>query len=221
MRRASAAGITHSVLFANFHQDYVAANRSVARLVKRFPRRFFGFAYVHPVRDKGRIFRMVQTAVDAYGFVGIKAHRKDARISREVCEAARAYNLPVLYDIENELAMVDWLAIHYPGVNSIIPHLGSFGESWRAQTALLERLESYPNIHVDSAGVRFFDLLERLIERGGARKLLFGSDGPWLHPAVELAKIRLLKLPHAQEQLILAGNFLNLIGMERPGVAAC
>jgi uncharacterized protein len=50
----------------------------------------------------------------------------------------------------------------------------------------LERLEFYPNIHADSAGVRFFGLLERLIERVGARKLLFGSDGLWLHPAVEL-----------------------------------
>ncbi|HWP00009.1 MAG TPA: amidohydrolase family protein [Methylococcus sp.] len=211
LHRASAAGITHSVLFANFHDDYAVANRIVAGIVNRDPGRFFGFAYVHAQRDRGRILQMVRTAVEEYGFVGIKVHRHDARISREVCEAARAFALPVLYDVENELRVLDWLARDYADVSFIIPHLSSFMENWRAQTAFLDRLESYPNLYADSSGVRFFDLLERAVERGGPHKILFGSDGPWLHPGVELAKIRALGLPVEQERLILGENFLALI----------
>jgi hypothetical protein len=41
--------------------------------------------------------------------------------------------------------------------------------------------------------------------------VLFGSDGPWLHPGVELAKVRLLGLRQADEQLVLGGNVLRLI----------
>jgi hypothetical protein len=43
------------------------------------------------------------------------------------------------------------------------------------------------------------------------KKLLFGSDGPWLHPGVELYKIRMLKLPVECERLVLCGNAARLI----------
>ena len=42
--------------------------------------------------------------------------------------------------------------------------------------------------------------------------MLFGSDGPWLHPGVELAKVRALGLSRNDEGLVLAGNFLRLTG---------
>jgi len=42
---------------------------------------------------------MVREAVEEHGFVGIKVHRHDARITREICEVARSYRLPVLYDV--------------------------------------------------------------------------------------------------------------------------
>jgi hypothetical protein len=41
--------------------------------------------------------------------------------------------------------------------------------------------------------------------------LLFGSDGPWLHPGLELHKVRLLGLPPAAEALVLGGNALRLL----------
>ena len=50
------------------------------------------------------------------------------------------------------------------------------------------------------------------VKRAGARKILFGSDGPWLHPGVELQKIKLLGLPPGKEALILGGNILRLLG---------
>jgi len=49
------------------------------------------------------------------------------------------------------------------------------------------------------------------VERAGARKIFFGSDGPWLRPGVELAKVRLLGLSPGDEQLGLSGNLLRLI----------
>jgi uncharacterized protein len=215
LRRARKAGITGTVLFANFHGDYSIANRKVADFIRRSPQRCFGLAFVHAQRDRGRIRAMVRTAVEDYGFVGIKVHRHDAPISREVCSTAREFGLPVLYDVQEELPMVDRLAKECPDLTFIIPHLSSFNENWRAQSAFLDQLERYPNIYTDTSGVRFFDLVQRAVERCGPEKVLFGSDGPWLHPAVELAKIRALRLPPDQESLILGGNFLRLIGGTR------
>ena len=184
-------------------------------MVASRPDRLFGFAFVHAERDRGRIRELVGAVVRSYGFLGIKVHRHDARITREVCEAARAFRLPVLYDVMGETAGVELLAQEYPDVDFIIPHLGSFADDWRAQLALIDHLVRHPNIYTDTAGVRRFDLLEQAVKRAGARKVLFGSDGPWLHPAVELAKVRALELPPDDEALVLGGNLLRLTSRVR------
>lgn len=211
LRWSTDAGIERTVLFAAFHSDYAAANREVARIVASRPDRFYGFAFVHTQHGRGRILDIIRTAVKQYGFVGIKVHRHDAPINREVCEAAKRFSLPVLYDVSGEVSVCELLAQEYPEVNFIIPHLGSFSDDWRAQLALIDHLVRHPNIYADTAGVRRFDLLEQAVARAGAKKILFGSDGPWLHPAVELAKIQALQLPPSQEALILGRNFLRLI----------
>ncbi|MFB6837714.1 amidohydrolase family protein [Streptomyces sp. NPDC056361] len=215
--RAERAGIDRTVLFPAFHRDYAAANRGVARIVAARPDRFLGFAFVHADRDAGRIAGLVRTAVCAYGFVGIKVHRHDAPITREVCDAARYFRLPVLYDPMGEVAVAELLAEHYPDVPFVLPHLGSFADDWHAQLALVDHLVRHPNIHTDTSGVRRFDLLAEAVRRAGPEKVLFGSDGPWLHPGVELAKVRALGLGAEEEGWVLSGNLLALVGGERHG----
>jgi uncharacterized protein len=210
LRRAASAGIDRTVLFAAFHSDYAIANREVGRIVASQPQRFYGFAFVHAERDRGRIGVLVREAVEKYDFVGIKVHRYDARITREVCEAAYSLSLPILYDVMGEVSVVELLATEYPGTAFIIPHLGSFADDWRAQRALIDPLARHPNVFTDTAGVRRFDMIVEAVKRAGARKVLFGSDGPWLHPGVELAKIRALGLSRSDEALVLGGNFLRL-----------
>ncbi len=211
IKRAVKAGIKRTVLFPAFGNNYRAANRELARIVAGSPGRFYGFAMVHPKRDRGRINSMIREAVQRYGFCGIKVHRHDARITREVCEAGRAFKLPILYDVGGEVPMVELLASQYPDVAFIIPHMGSFSDDWKAQFALTDHLVRRPNIFADTSGVRSFDLLERAVREAGAKKILFGSDGPWLHPGLELAKVRALGLSPSDEQLVLGGNLLRLI----------
>jgi predicted TIM-barrel fold metal-dependent hydrolase len=206
------------VLFAAFHSDYRAANREVARIVKSRPDRFWGFAFLHPVRDRGRVEALIREAVWEYGFRGIKVHRHDARITREICEVAKAFRLPVLYDVMGEVSAVELLATEYPQVPFIIPHLGSFADDWRAQLACIDPLVRHPNVFTDTSGIRRFDLLATAMRRAGAGKILFGSDGPYLHPGLELAKVRALGLSAVEEEKVLSGNLLRLIssrGKER------
>jgi predicted TIM-barrel fold metal-dependent hydrolase len=217
LQRAADAGIQRTVLFAAFHSNYTVANREVAHIVASRPERFFGFVFVHAERDRGRIYDLVKTAVDHYGFSGIKVHRHDARITREVCEVARAFSLPVLYDVMGEISVCELLAQEYPDVNFIIPHMASFADEWQVQLAFIDFLARHQNIYTDTAGVRRFDLLEQAVQRAGAHKILFGSDGPWLHPALELAKVPALQLAPREERLVLGGNLLRLIS--RVGLA--
>jgi uncharacterized protein len=214
LRRARAAGIDRTVIFPAFSSDYAGANREIARRVAARPERFLGFAFIHPGNDRGRVGAMVRDAVSR-GLVGLKVHRHDGRITREICAAAAASGLPVLYDVMGEIESIELLAQEYREVNFIIPHLGSFADDWKAQRALLDPLARHPNVYADTSGVRRFDLLVEAIQRAGARKLLFGSDGPWLHPGIELAKIRALGLPPADQALVLGGNLLRLVASVR------
>jgi uncharacterized protein len=209
------AGIHQTNLFAALTSDYAKANAAVATIVKGSPERFFGYAFVNAVADKGRIYPMVKTAVEQYRFCGIKVHRYDARISREVCEVAQRFKLPVLYDVMGEVAQIELLATAYPDVNFIIPHLSTFSDDWPAQLAFIDHLVRHPNVYTDCSGVKRFDLLKMAYQRAGAGKILFGSDGPWLHPGVELSKIFFLTSQPADLRLMLAGNFLRLTRYNR------
>jgi predicted TIM-barrel fold metal-dependent hydrolase len=211
LRRAARAGIGATVLVAVAGRDSAAANRHVGRLVLARPDRLVGFARVHAGRDGGRIRELATEAVDRFDFGGIKAHGRDAALTREVCDAARALRLPLLYNPAGRLDAVRRLAPDYGDVTFILSHLGGFDDDWATQRAVTDLLERLPNVHADTSGVRHFDVLAAAVRRAGPHKLLFGSDGPWLHPGLELEKVRLLRLPAADEALILGGNALRLI----------
>jgi uncharacterized protein len=210
LARAARAGIERTVVFPTFHSDYAVANRRLARIVGASRGRLYGFAFIHPLRDAGRVHALVREAVEEYDFRGIKVHRHDARISREICNAARRYGIPVLYDPMGEVETVELLAGEYPDVQFIIPHLGSFADEWRAQVAMIGMLLRHSNVYADTSAIRWFDVVAEAARRR-PRQVLFGSDGPWLHPGVELEKVRLIGLRAADERRVLGANALRII----------
>jgi predicted TIM-barrel fold metal-dependent hydrolase len=135
--------------------------------------------------------------------------------TRELCEAADRHRMPVLVDVYGRAGVIDMFAPEFPRVPFIVPHLGSFADDFRAHQQVIDCLVRLPNVHADTSGVRRFDYLVEAVRRAGPRKLLFGSDGPWLHPALELQKIRLLGLAPADERLVLGGNVLRLLERQR------
>ena len=217
LRRARAAGIDKTIVFAPIHTDYAQANTQVARIVARFPDRLIGFAMVHAARDAGRIFQMVQHAVVKWRFRGIKVWGFEATPTREVCDTAKAFRLPVLVEVGLKPHVVEMLAPQYRDVDFIIPHFGSFIGDWKAHQQVIDQIVRHPNVYTDTSSVREFDYIVQAIKRAGPRKVLFGSDGPELHPGVELHKIRLLGLPAEKEALILGGNALRLIRQAKVG----
>ena len=128
-----------------------------------------------------------------------------------MCSSDLAFRVPLLVDVVGKAEVIELLASQYPDVNFIIPHFGSFKDDWQAQQRLVDQLVRFPNVYADTSAVRRFDYIVQAVKRAGARKVLFGSDGPWLHPGLELHKIRLLGLSREAEALILGGNAWRLL----------
>lgn len=216
LERAAQAGIDRTVVFPVFNRDYAAANNRLARIVARDPGRLIGFAAINPARDAGRTMRMIGRAVEVHGFRGIKVHGMDSLPGREVCAAARRWGLPILVDVVRRTAAVEMLAGQYPDVNFIVPHLGGFSDDWMVHMQVIDQLVRFPNVYADTSGVRYFDALVQAVRRAGSAKLIFGSDGPQLHPGVELHKIRVMRLPAAAQAMVTGGNIARLLGPGAP-----
>ena len=165
LRRAEAAGIDKTIVFPLFHSDYAEANLQVAKLVARNPGRLIGFAFVHPARDAGRIADMIRQAVTGWRFRGIKVHGSEKMPTREVCQAAEDFRVPLLVDISGQANIVEMLAPQFPNVNFIIPHLGSFSDDWKAHQQVVDQLVRFPNVYADTSGVRRFDYIVQAVKR--------------------------------------------------------
>ena len=216
LRRARGAGIDRTVVFPVFNSDYRTANRRLAAIVRAHPDRLIGFGAVNAARDAGRVAEIVDEA-RRLGLRGLKLHGHDALPGDEVMQAAGAAGMPVLIDVVRRVRHAERLAEAYPDQPIIVPHLGAFADDWHAQQRLIGALTVYPGLYADTSGVRYWDVLARAA-RLAPRKLIFGSDGPFLHPGVELAKDRLLHLEPALERLVCGGTMLELLGAEGPRV---
>lgn len=212
--RAAGVGIHRAVVMAAPVRTYAAANRTVAAAARREPLRWLWYVFVNPVADRGRIGEVVAAAHRNHA-CGIKVHWSDGMATAEVAAAAERHNMPVLFDPGGDVQRVYHLARRSPRVPWIIPHLSSFSDDWRAQKRFIGMLASLPNLFTDTSGVRYFDLLEEAIARAGPDKVLFGSDGPYLHPAPEIAKILALDLAPEDRELVLGANVLRLTGPAR------
>jgi len=99
-----------------------------------------------------------------------------------------------------------------PGLKLIACHFGGYHRLDEAEAAVLGAglfLEtSWPPAlrDVDAERVR------GIIARHGASRVVYGSDWPMADPAAEIAAVRALGLPPADEEAILGGNLARLIG---------
>ena len=138
LRRAEKAGIERTAVFPAFHTDYSVANRELARIVNRWRSRLIGFAMVNAKADAGRVRELVREATLRHGFRGLKVHGHESPPTREVCEAAREFRLPVIVDVAGKAHLIDMFAPQYPDVDFIIAHPGSFADDWRAHERVIE-----------------------------------------------------------------------------------
>ena len=210
LEKAAVAGIRRTIVFPVFNGDYGAANRRLAAIVAGHPDRLVGFGGLHPIADADRVDELVREAVEELGLRGLKIHAHDALPEAPVLRAARRHGIPLLVDVMRKVEHAIGLAHAFPEVPVIVPHLGAFVDDWHAQRRLIDALPEHPNLYADTSGVRYWDVLVRAARRAPDR-LIFGSDGPFLHPGVELEKIRQLPVPRDVRRTIAGGTLAVLV----------
>jgi len=100
----------------------------------------------------------------------------------------------------------------FPGVRFVLGHAGGRGRG-RAEAVRLAR--TYSNVYLDFAGDIFCHrLIENLVAGVTAKKILFGSDFPWLRPEAHLTRVLLAPLSTAEQADILRHNAARVYKIE-------
>ena len=208
------AGVDKAVIFPVHYPPelYDRANVEVAEAAKKYPDRLIPFAKVaasHP-----RAVEYLRRAMEELGARGLKLHSHEGFPTRPLMDVLQEHDLPLLIHTSERgpLELVPLIRA-YPDVKIIIAHLGS-PTNYYHQLQAVYLAERYDNVYLDtSVGSDIFENLKLAVERAGPEKVLFGSDAPVYHPAVERKKIELLELSRRDEELILGENARRILGL--------
>jgi uncharacterized protein len=100
------------------------------------------------------------------------------------------------------------LARQFPKTNFILEHMGMGPSDELAAIAAAE----VDNFFVESSLCSYLQALNT-VKKAGVTKILFGSEYPLSHPALELEKILLLPVSDDERDKILSGNARALLGL--------
>jgi predicted TIM-barrel fold metal-dependent hydrolase len=216
LRCMEEAGIDLSIVFG-ICQSALENIALTKRVVAEGQGRLIGFAHALPAYDRP-VIKDLEHAITVDGMRGIKMHAGECGvqdyIAGPVLVLAADLGVPCLIDVKSDLTIAKRLAEKHPRTSIIFPHLGGCSISEPGIDGFIQLACNYANVYLDTSYQALAWKIGDAIERAGAGKIIWGSDGPLIHPALELQKVKILQLPKEDEDLVLSGNIARLIGLE-------
>jgi len=197
--------------------DMVLGNKEIAELTAEQAGRWYGYTVYNPnYPDLCR--RELALYASRRSMVGLKLHPSYHQCALNdpaygpAYEFAASHDLIVLthtwgespYDAPKVLAQV---AEAYPRVTFLAGHSG-FGEF----DTCIEVARRLPNVYLElTAAYRIGGLIQRMVERAGAHKIVFGCDLPWFDPHYAIGCIVMAHISDEARRAILHDNAWRLL----------
>ena len=220
LRAMDAVGIDQSCLFNIFHPDGRTGNDLTARFVARHPDRLIGFAYVSPLVPDTMASEL-ERAVDHLGMRAIKIYPSytpfplDDPVWDPVYDFAHRRGLAIITHtgIEPTTAprFLSQVAPRFPGARFVAGHAGNV-EPFRAQAIRAAR--TCPNVFLETcSSFRSPGVVEELVKKAGAERVLYGSDTPLMDPRCQIGKILTADISDQAKRQLLGENACRLLGI--------
>ncbi|HIC88648.1 MAG TPA: amidohydrolase [Anaerolineae bacterium] len=195
--------------------DNVEGNDLLLRTMERWPDRFWGLATVNPWYGD-RAVTELHRSVRA-GLVGLKLHPilqgflLCDPLVYPVVEAAIELSVPIYFHTGTPVNALPLqlaeLAQRYPGGRFIMGHMGN-PDFWLDVPMALSQA---PNLWAELSP-NLPAAVDRVVHKGFADRLVFGSDAPMTDLRLEVMKIQYWQVSEEQRAAIMAGNLLRLLG---------
>lgn len=230
-RRAQACGVEWSLLSPlagllprGRVTDVASANEAAFREVPAV-KGLLQYVVVNPLQPK--TYEQARRMLKAPWCVGIKIHPEEHayRIvdhGDELFAFFEEVGAPVMTHsgCPNSLPL-DFVpfANRHPGVHLLLAHLGNgAGDNGRVDLQVRAiQAAKHGNLWVDTSSARSIlpGLIEWAVKEVGAERLLFGSDTPLNHVALQRARIEAAEITREVKQLILRENALRFFNLAR------
>jgi uncharacterized protein len=213
------AGIDMAVImtYVDFPGTNPQALEYIAGAVERFPSRLVGFVRLNPMHLHEAL-RALERAVNDFGFKGVKLHptttlahpAEEATI--ELMRRCGELGVPVLFHCgDDPYTTPQAIALgvkQAPETTVVLAHMGGY---FHVDQAIAEA-ERVPNLYLETSAMPYPLRIAEAVDRIGADRVVFGSDGPGCNPALEVRKVKLSKLPPRDEEQVLGGTARRLLG---------
>jgi len=201
---------THQAAMA---ADVVFGNDQVLEAMRRHPARILGYACTYPVSATLGIDEIMR-CLDA-GMVGVKMHDANkipytADQYKPIWRHANEHGLPVLLHTWGGLDKLEPLFKEYGDAHVLLAHSGCT----RADDYVRYAVE-YPHVYLDLAfsGCKH-GLVEYFAEHASARKVVFGSDMPWMPLSQQIGKVVFADISEEQKRTILVDNPRRILRLD-------
>ncbi|MGH3142928.1 MAG: amidohydrolase family protein [Gaiellales bacterium] len=100
--------------------------------------------------------------------------------------------LPVLVHSGHPIFTLPWsieeLAVSFPDVPLVMAHMGHGNVVYI--NAAIDIAERRPNVYLETSGMPMHTKIKEAVERIGTERVIYGSDAPFHHPAVEILRVQ-------------------------------
>jgi predicted TIM-barrel fold metal-dependent hydrolase len=219
VRRMDEAGIERGVIMTitDLPEVNPAALELIAAACSTYPDRLWAMARMHPwYPESEEILERAFTEYDCFRALKLHpvstiAHPSGEDTLRLIRLAAR-HNAPSMFHCGDE-PMTTPLAVAesaraVPEATIILGHMGGYFHVDEA----LEVAARYPNIVLETSAMPYPAKVREAVERIGAERVIYASDGPVCSPRIEVEKVRLAGLDPDAERLVLGENSLRIFG---------
>jgi predicted TIM-barrel fold metal-dependent hydrolase len=213
VRRLDEAGIEKGVVMTIVDAPEVNPDALdlIADALAAFPGRLEAFARIHPWYGDEAV-ALLERALGELGFKGLKLHpvttiaHPAEEDTLRLIRVAAAHDAPTLFHCGDEplttpLAIAR-AAAEVPEATVILGHMGGYFHVDEA-IAVAER---HPNLVLETSAMPDPAKIREAVERIGAERVLYASDGPACSPRIEVEKVRLAGLAAEAERLVLGEN---------------
>jgi len=195
--------------------DFKRGNDEVIDVLKKYPDRFRGYVTVNPPYED-ELIKELERCFSRDGFFGIKLHPEshDYSVDEGFCvpvfEYAQDKELPILSHTWNSAQILKKLARNYPDIKFLMAHASQHcavgGEDY------LETAREENNVFLDIASSTVsYGMIERLVDKAGEDKILFGTDFPFIEASVQLGSVLGAEITDLQKEKILGKNMKRII----------
>ena len=227
VRRANAVNIGLTIvspltaLLPRFHGDAVAGNLEAARVVAETPG-LRQYVVIDPLRPE--TYSQAAEMLTQAQCVGIKIHPEEhGYVIRDHAQpifefAARHHAIILTHSSEkNSLAadFVPWVN-EFPEVRLILAHIGCGWDGDATHQVRAIQQARHGNVFADTSSARSITpgLIEWAVREIGADRVLFGTDTPLYHTAMQKARIEHADLSDDVKRKILRHNAVRLFALE-------